>query len=195
LQGVSRRIKRSHLAMPSPEMRKRYVVAFPRIVHAEAWQEILSVRDRFDPLARDLPPHLTLVFPFEDTLSDTALAEHVRGVLCGVHSFPVTFRDITAHENEYLFLNVKRGNDALVALHDALYTGPLARHLVRLHTYVPHVTVGRVPAHQLAAALEATSAIIRAHEAIVDTITVRAIDSDDKRTAVLDLPLQEPPAL
>src|ERR1043166_925874 len=150
--------------MPSPEIRKRYVVAFPRIADADAWQEILSVRERFDPLARELPPHLTLVFPFEDALSDAALVEHVRGVVAGFHCFPVTFRDITVHENEYLFLNVKRGNDALVALHDALYTGPLARHLVPLHTYVPHVTVGRLPAHQLAAALEATSAITRAHE-------------------------------
>jgi 2'-5' RNA ligase len=171
-------------------MRKRYVVAFPKVADADAWQEILSLRERFDPLAHDVPPHLTLVFPFEDPLSDTALEEHVRGVLYGVHCFPVVLRDITAHENEYLFLNVKRGNDALVALHDALYTGPLARHLLRLHTYVPHVTVGRVPAHQLAAALDATSAITRAHEAIVDAISVRAIDGDDERTAVLDVPLQ-----
>lgn len=174
-------------------MRKRYVVAFPKVADADAWQEILSVRERFDPLARDVPPHLTLVFPFEDVLSDMALEEHLRSVLCGVHRFPVTFRDITAHENEYLFLNVKRGNDALIALHDALYTGPLARHLVRLHTYVPHVTVGRLPAHQLAVALDATSAITRAQEAIVDTISVRAIDDDSERTAILDLPLREPP--
>lgn len=176
-------------------MRKRYVVAFPRIADEDAWQDVVSVRERFDPLALLVPPHLTLVFPFEDTLSDAALEVHVRGVLRGFHRFAVTFRDITAHENEYLFLNVKRGNDTLVALHDALYTGPLARHLLRAHTYVPHVTVGRLPAHQLAAALDATSAITRTHEAIIDTITVRAIEDDDKRTAVLDLPLPDLPAL
>jgi 2'-5' RNA ligase len=178
--------------MPS-EMRKRYVVAFPSLADADAWQEILSVRERFDPHARDVPPHLTLVFPFEDLLSDTALVEHVRSALRGVHRFPVTFRGITAHENEYLFLNVKRGNDALVALHDALYSGPLARHLLRLHTYVPHVTVGRLPAHQLAAALEATAAITASHEASVDAISIRAIDGADRRIAIFDLPLPEPP--
>jgi len=180
--------------MSSPELRKRYVVAFPKVADAEAWQEILSVRERFDPLARDVPPHLTLIFPFEDALSDTALEEHLRSVLRGFHPFRVTFRDITAHENEYLFLNVKRGNDAIVALHDALYTGPLARHLVRLHTYVPHVTVGRLAADQLAAAVDATSAITRSQEAMVDTISVRAVDSDGKRTAVFDLPLCDPPS-
>lgn len=171
------------------------MVAFPGVADAAAWQEILAVRERFDPLAHQVPPHLTLVFPFADTLSDTALEQHLRSVLGGVHGFPVTFRDITAHEGEYLFLNVKRGNDALVALHDALYTGPLACHLVRLHTYVPHVTVGRVPAHRLAEALDATSAITRAHEAVVDAISVRAIDDDGRRTAVIDLPLRAPPAL
>jgi 2'-5' RNA ligase len=176
-------------------MPKRYVAAFPNVADADAWQAILSVRERFDPLARDVPPHVTLVFPFEDALLDTALEDHLRSVLCGVHRFPVTFGNITAHENEYLFLNVKRGNDAIIALHDALYTGPLARHLVRLHTYVPHVTVGRLPAHQLAAALDATSAITRAHDATIDTISVRAIDGDGNRTAVLDLPLQDPPSL
>jgi 2'-5' RNA ligase len=175
-------------------MRKRYVVAFPKVVDVGAWQEILSVRERFDPLARDVPPHLTLVFPFEDPLPDAALEEHVRSVLCGVDRFRVVLRDITAHENEYLFLNVKRGNDALVALHDALYTGPLACHLLRLHTYVPHVTVGRVRADQLAAALDATSAITRVHEAIVDTISIRAVDGAGKRIAVFDVPLSEPSA-
>jgi 2'-5' RNA ligase len=181
--------------MSSSQVRKRYVVAFPKIADADAWQEILSVRERFDPLAHNVPPHLTLVFPFEDALPDTELEEHVRRVVCDVPRFAVTFRDITAHENEYLFLNVKRGNDALVALHDALYTGPLARHLIRRHTYVPHVTVGRLPGHDLAIALDATSAITRAYDAIVDTISIRAIDGDGSRNAVRDLPLRGPAPL
>jgi hypothetical protein len=41
----------------------------------------------------------------------------------------------------------------------------------------------------------ATSAITGTHEAIVDTISVRAIGGDGERTVVLDLPLREPPSV
>ena len=175
--------------MSSPETRTRYVVAFPRIAAVDAWREILAVRERFDPLAQEIPAHVTLVFPFEDTLSDAALEMHLRRALSGCARFAVTFGGITAHENEYLFLNVKRGNDAFIALHDALYTGPLARHLNRQHTYVPHVTVGRLPAHQLAAALAATSTVTCAIDAVIDTLSLRCLTSDGTRASIMELPL------
>ena len=41
-------------------------------------------------------------------------------------------------------VNVKHGNDELVALHDLLYGGPLAQYLSTEHTFVPHLTVGRI---------------------------------------------------
>jgi 2'-5' RNA ligase len=41
-------------------------------------------------------------------------------------------------------LNIGRGNDEVMQLHDVLYSGALATHHVRRHTFVPHVTVGRV---------------------------------------------------
>src|SRR5437879_652549 len=132
---------------------KRVVVAFPRIESAVEWRQILSVRDRFDPLAGTIAPHLTLVFPFEDAMSDSALQEHLRSAVSGLQGFAVSLREITAHDDEYLFLNVKRGNDELIHLHDVLYTQALAAHRVRMHTYVPHVTVGRLPPEDLAAAL------------------------------------------
>lgn len=171
-------------------MTKRYVVAYPRVADVAAWQDIVALRERFDPIAHEIPAHLTLVFPFEDTMPDAELEAHLRQVLCGFSRFSVTFRGITAHENEYLFLNVKRGNDTLVALHDAFYTGPLARHLVRLHTYVPHVTVGRLPAHQLASALDATSAVVQTIDAVIDTISVRCMASDGTRAPVVELAMR-----
>jgi 2'-5' RNA ligase len=49
------------------------------------------------------------------------------------------------HIEEYLFLNVKRGADQLVALHDRLYSGILTRYLAPEHTFTPHLRVGRLP--------------------------------------------------
>jgi 2'-5' RNA ligase len=171
-------------------MSKRVVVAFPRAASAVAWRQVLSVRERFDPLADKIAPHLTLVFPFEDALSDHALEKHLRSAVAGLPTFPVIFRGITAHENEYLFLNVVKGNDSVIQLHDALYTGPLAVHRVRLHTFVPHVTVGRVSASQLSAALHATAGLTDAVHACVDTLSAYRIDPDGMRPVLLELPLE-----
>jgi 2'-5' RNA ligase len=57
--------------------------------------------------------------------------------------FPVRLAGITGSEGEYLFLSVKRGNDELIALHDRLYTGILQEHRSLVHTFLPHLTVGR----------------------------------------------------
>jgi len=173
-------------------MPKRVVVAFPKIESAIEWKQLLSVRERFDPLAGRIAPHLTLVFPFEDTMSDLALEQHLRNVVTDLPRFPVTLREITAHENEYLFLNVKRGNDALIHLHDALYTGALAAHRVRMHTFVPHVTVGRLLPEDLPAALDATADVTSAIHANVDTISVYRIEPDGMRPALFELPLKTP---
>ncbi|MEO8184969.1 MAG: 2'-5' RNA ligase family protein [Deltaproteobacteria bacterium] len=170
-------------------MPKRAVVAFPRIERGQEWDEILSVRNRFDPLAGKIEPHLTLVFPFEDNLSDVALEQHLRKATIALARFPVTLGEITAHENEYLFLNVKHGNDALVQLHDVLYTGGLARHRVRMHTFVPHMTVGRVLPQDLPAALAATAALTSPVHAHVDAITAYQIEPDGIRSILFELPL------
>jgi 2'-5' RNA ligase len=181
--------------MTSPDSAgpKRVVVAFPTVLDPGEWEQVLSIRRRFDPLAAAIPPHLTLVFPFEDALPDRALEDHVRRAVSDKPRFPMVLREITAHEGEYLFLNVKSGSDALIGLHDRLYTGPLAGHNLRTNTFVPHVTVGRVPANDLPAALAATAGFTSAIRVAVDTITAYRIDAGGNRTVLFDVPLAPAP--
>jgi 2'-5' RNA ligase len=120
----------------------RAVVLFPPPADLVA---VLPVRKRFDPLAEVIPAHITLVFPFEDDLVAEALRTHIDSMVQGIGPVSLRLAGITGFEGEYLYLNVKRGNDALIELHDRLYRGPLLRHLSRTHTYVPHLTVGRLP--------------------------------------------------
>ncbi len=174
------------------EPANRVVVAFPRIEDAEPWRAALAVRERYDPIAAEMPAHLTLVFPFCDPIPDEDLRQHIREAIAGLPSFAIILSEITGHESEYLFLNVKRGNDQLVEIHDRLYTGPLARHRLRSHTYVPHVTVGRLSAEQLAGALEVTAAVTTAIRATVDLLTVYAIDPPAGRPVLFEVPLESP---
>lgn len=119
----------------------RAIVIFPECA---ALHEIEALRTVYDPLAKRIPAHLTLVFPFESEISTPLLVEHLCGSVAGVGPFAITLRDITGSDGEYLFLNIKRGNDALIALRDRLYSGILAPFLSAAHTYVPHLTVGRL---------------------------------------------------
>jgi len=121
---------------------KRAIVILPKF---DGLELIDQLRRRFDPLASKIEAHITLVFPFESELSARQLQAHMERVTEGLAPFQVHLRGIKGHGGEYLFLNVKLGNDQLIDLHDRLYSGPLAAYLVSEYTYVPHVTVGRLP--------------------------------------------------
>jgi 2'-5' RNA ligase/predicted GNAT family acetyltransferase len=120
---------------------RRAIVIFPEL---EKIQAVADYRKRWDPLADHIAPHLTLVFPFEDVISPDDLQRHVVEATRAIPAFSIRLSGVSGSEGEYIFVNVKRGNDVLVALHDGLYSGPLRRHLSLAHTYVPHVTIGRV---------------------------------------------------
>lgn len=170
-------------------MEKRVVVAFPRIQSVHEWAEVLSVRDRLDPLARKIPAHITLVFPFESAMSNFDLETHLRELVAQSQRFSVIFQGITAHENEYLFLNIRRGNDEVMQLHDVLYSGALAMHHVRRHTFVPHVTIGRVRSEEIPEALEATAGVNSPIGANIETIAVYAVQGDGVRPVLFELEL------
>lgn len=147
------------------------------------------MRDRLDPLARKIPAHITLVFPFESAMSDFELETHLRELVAQSRRFSVIFQGITAHENEYLFLNIRRGNDEVMQLHDVLYSGALAMHQVRRHTFVPHVTIGRVRSEEIQEALDATAGVNRPIKANIETIAVYAVQGDGVRPVLFELEL------
>lgn len=123
-------------------MPTRAIVIVPQFHNREPLD---AFRHQYDPLARLIPAHLILVFPFESDLTTPQLQAHVTTVAAAFRPFPIALQGITGHADEYLFLNVKRGNDTLIALHDQLYSGILAPYLSRAHTILPHLTVGRCP--------------------------------------------------
>jgi 2'-5' RNA ligase len=120
----------------------RAIVIFPAFADAAP---IERLRQAYDPLASYIAPHISLVFPFTSAIATEALATHMRRATRDLAPFEVTLREVTGHMEEYLFLNVKRGADQLVALHDQLYSGVLTRYLAPEYTFTPHLTVGRLP--------------------------------------------------
>ena len=170
-------------------MTERVIVIFPRFSNPEPLHRL---RSRFDPLAREIDLHLTLVFPFQSTLTTLELERHLVGAVKGMRPFPILLRDITGHDWEYLFLNVKQGNDSLIELHDRLYTGPLQPHFRQDHTFLPHLTVGRVrnpvTFHE---ALRTAAAVQECFETMVTEVVTYTIDDDGRRGVELTVPLSE----
>lgn len=135
-------IPRSILTINIKMNNPRYaIVIFPKFDNENQMDQL---RHQFDPLASVIRPHLTLVFPFESDLPLEQIRGHVQFAIQGVLPFEVILRGITGSDAEYLFLNVKHGNDQIIQLHDRLYTGLLLSHLNREHTYIPHLTIGRL---------------------------------------------------
>ena len=168
---------------------KRAIVLFPKFNKTDAIQ---TVRERFDPLAKYISPHITLVFPFESTLSTEELREHMTRALQGVKRFPVQLSSITGDVREgYLFLNVKRGNDSIIDLHDRLYGGVLESFLFRKVTYCPHMTVGRIEEQtEFDQALETLRDFTTRFEAQIDQVYVEKIDSSERSTIELEVDLE-----
>ena len=158
---------------------KRAIVLFPNFNNIDSIQ---AVRERFDPLASFIAPHITLVFPFESELSTQEIGDHVRRAIEGVKRFPVQLSSVTGDFRDgYLFLNVKRGNDVIIDLHDRLYSGALEPFLFRKMTYCPHITVGRLEQQtKFDQALEELAGFSEQFEAEIDRISVESIDSHEQ---------------
>jgi len=128
------------------------VVAFPE---CDAHEQIETIRRRYDPLSGVIDAHVTLVFPFGDAIDQSGLARHVAGALTGLQPFDITLETVSAERDGYVFLNIGAGAERLAAIHDRLYSGPLARHRSRTHDYRPHITVGQASSGATAAGMQA----------------------------------------
>lgn len=139
---------------------------------------IKSIREKYDPLANHIAPHITIVFPFDSHISTHDLKSHFNKVLKGIKKFNVQLKDFTGDFRDgYLFLNVKKGNDNIIELHDKLYSGVLENFLFRKVTYCPHLTVGRLQQQiDFDKALDELSCYDESFEAVIDKIYIQNID-------------------
>ena len=171
-------------------MSRRAIVAFP-----EGGQLALieAFRGRHDPLAREIPAHVTLVFPFASALSGQALRSHIEIVAAETSPFTIRLEGVAATDDGYLFLNIGAGSAAIRWLHDHLYAGSLASYRSRTHGYEPHVTIGRFTnASDRMSALHEAAQALPAFEARISALSVYRLGAQDPGFTELDVPLGTP---
>ncbi|WP_461225922.1 2'-5' RNA ligase family protein [Lacticaseibacillus suihuaensis] len=118
---------------------QRSVLIFPALTSLDA---VTAVRRRYDPLAENIRPHVSLVFPFDSPAPDSSIVAAVAAAAATTPAFDRLGGDWA---NGYFWLAAGAGATALTALHDRLYQTPLFRDFLRSNLpYRPHITLGQV---------------------------------------------------
>ena len=122
-----------------------YTLAYPSLAGADA-EAIEAIRREHDPQSGMVRAHFTLVFGCDAVAVDD-YARHVRDVSRSTPavSFDCRYAMLNADARSglvYVYLVPDEGYSGLSRLHDALYRGPLARHLRMDIPFVPHITLG-----------------------------------------------------
>ena len=119
---------------------KRDILIFPKFKNLSKIQEI---RNKYDPLANLVAPHITIAFPFSDNMSNEELIRKLSKLLEDFKPFTVVFRGISLSKDNYIFLNCIYGNRKITQLHDKIYEHILLSHLKDSTKYIPHITLGK----------------------------------------------------
>ncbi len=72
-------------------MINRAIVIFPDFENSQVIDEI---REKYDPLFNYIPLHITLIFPFQSSITDNELLEHVEKQLRDIKTFELSVRGI-----------------------------------------------------------------------------------------------------
>ena len=120
---------------------KRDILIFPKFKNIHLIQDI---RKDYDKLANLISPHITVVFPFTDSMTNDVLIEKIKKCVKNIKSFKIKFKGISLNNENLIFLNCIYGNDEIINLHNKIYNEVLSSHLNKSIKYTPHITLGKV---------------------------------------------------
>lgn len=157
--------------------------------HFENINLINEIREKYDPLANLVLPHITLVFPFDSPISNEALSKFMDNKLEGIPPFKICLQGIKKQEDpngNYLFLMVYEGQEEIKQIHKLLYSDMLKQYDIGL-AYKPHMTIGKLNTIQeMNAAYEDVNRLTEAFITDVDTISVEMIGENDKSIIIIE---------
>jgi 2'-5' RNA ligase len=99
-----------------------------------------AFRDQYDPYRDLIDVHVTIVFPVD--VERHLLEQHISEILAAWSPFTIRLKGLHLSFDHWLFLTVEDGNDRLVRLFEAMYTGLLAPHRRHDIEYIPHIGLG-----------------------------------------------------
>lgn len=105
---------------------KRDILIFPKFKNINIIQEL---RNKYDPLANLIAPHITIAYPFSDNISNKELIKKLTNLLKNFNPFTIIFKGISLSKDNYIFLNCIQGNQEIIELHNEIYKQIIPSHL------------------------------------------------------------------
>ena len=165
-------------------MSLRTIMIFPKFENTEI---IDNIRNKYDPLAKLVRPHITLVFPFESQMSNEELKQILNVRLLSVKRFELKLGGISKREDafgNYLYLDVLQGVEEICSIHQILYDNEFKEFDLGL-PYTPHMTIGKLlTAELLENAFNNTKSIDNTFSTIVNKVSVEMI-GDNKESIIV----------
>ena len=124
-------------------MSLRTILIFPEFDNMDIIDEI---REKYDPLAELVRPHITIVFPFEMDITNHELSMIIENRFRNIESFEIEMQGFSKCEDRfgnYLFLNIVNGAEIITQLHDLFYSNEFSAFDLKI-PFVPHMTVGKL---------------------------------------------------
>lgn len=150
---------------------KRCILIFPKFKNIDLIQKI---RNKYDPLANLIAPHITLAFPFSDDISNEDLISKLTSLLKNFKPFTINFKGVSLSHDNYIFLNCVKGNQEIIQLHDEIYNKILPNYLKKSIKYIPHITLGQ------SSSIEELDSFTYEFESIVDEVSIELIGKNEE---------------
>lgn len=162
---------------------KRDILIFPQFTNIE---KIENIRKQYDELYKILPPHITLAFPFESSMSNDELKDRLMQVLKSVEPFEIVMSGVSLHKDEniktnYIFLNVVSGVKEIKILHNKIYEKVLNQKMS--FEYIPHITLGTTENDQIEFEMNDE------FKTIVTKVSVEEIGENEKSNVLFEVDL------
>lgn len=162
---------------------KRDILIFPQFTNIE---KIENIRKQYDELYKILPPHITLAFSFESSMSNDELKDRLMQVLKSVEPFEIVMSGVSLHKDEniktnYIFLNVVSGVKEIKILHNEIYEKVLNQKMS--FEYIPHITLGTTENEQIEFELN------NKFKTIVTKVFVEEIGENEKSNVLFEVDL------
>lgn len=160
----------------------RCILIFPKFDNIDVIQKI---RKKYDKVYSCVPPHITLVFPFESDIKKEVIDEHIKNALKNIKPFELELNEVATGDSfeGNIFLEVSKGVKELTKMHKALYTGVLKEYKKELNytnKFIPHLTVGQLETKEAAEkAVEELKDINETFSTVVTEVTVEIIGENN----------------
>jgi 2'-5' RNA ligase len=142
---------------------------------------IQEFRLKHDPQSQLVPPHVTVVFPFEVELNDDELTRHcqraIKSAIKGVNRIEAKLGPISIEPNGYVFFLLDQGGPEIAEIHNQLYSGPLRDQFIGT-SFKPHITIARFDDYNRSEVTKAANLLKPNRGFVIDQIVVEEIENN-----------------